>query len=86
AETATKEFSQAEQPSGFEQNRAISQRGGQVAGDARRAIEQGTGKPVITNKNAAQLNHVVAQMIETSASASEALPREVKDNSGNENA
>ena len=85
AETATKEFSQAEQPSGFEQNRAVAQRGGQVAGDARRAIEQGTGKPVITNKNAAQLSHVVTQMIETSASASEALPREEKDNSGNEN-
>ncbi|MBR1686373.1 MAG: hypothetical protein IJ708_14655 [Clostridia bacterium] len=85
AETATKEFSQAEQPSGFEQNRAVAQRGGQVAGDARRAIEQGTGKPVITNKNAAQLNHVVAQMIEASASASEALPQEEKDNSGNEN-
>ena len=88
AETATKEFSQAEQPSGFEQNRAIAQRGGQVAGDARRAIEQGTGKPVITNKNAAQLNHVVMQMIEASATASEALPQEEKDNnnSGNENA
>ena len=85
AETATKEFSQAEQPSGFEQNRAVAQRGGQVAGDARRAIEQGTGKPGSTNKNAAQLNHVVAQMIEASASASEALPQEEKDNSGNEN-
>ena len=81
AETATKEFSQAEQPSGFEQNRAVAQRGGQVAGDARRAIEQGMGKPVITNKNAAQLNHVVTQMIEASASASETLPQEENVNS-----
>ena len=79
AETATKEFSQAEQPSGFEQNRAVAQRGGQVAGDARKAIEQGTGKPVITSKSAAQLNHVVTQMIEASASAVEALPAEKKE-------
>ena len=79
AETATKEFSQAEQPSGFEQNRAVAQRGGQVAGDARKAIEQGTGKPVITSKSAAQLNHVVTQMIEASASAVETLPAEKKE-------
>ena len=79
AETATKEFSQAEQPSGFEQNRAVAKRGGQVAGDARRTIEQGTGKPIITSKNAAQLNHVVAQMIEASASAVDTLSQEQTD-------
>ena len=34
-------------------------------------IEEGTGKPVITSKNASQLNHVVTQMIEASAATSE---------------
>ena len=40
-----------------------------VAGDARKAIEAGTGKPVITNQKASELNHVVTQMIEASAMA-----------------
>lgn len=76
AETATKELSQAEAPAGFEESKTIAQRGGQIAGDARKAIEAGTGKSIITRKNASQLNHVVTQMIEASASASEsaALP------------
>ena len=69
AETATKEFSQAEQPSGFDQNRAVAKRGGKVAGNARKAIEEGTGKSVITSQNAAQLNQVVTQMIEAGANA-----------------
>lgn len=67
AETATKEFSQVEQPQGFSQNVSVAKRGGKVAGDARRAIEAGTGKPVITSKTANELNHVVTQMIEASA-------------------
>ena len=71
AETATKEISQAEQPEGFNQSKQVAQQGGQIAGDARKAIEQRTGRPVITSQNAAQLNHVVTQMIEASASAAE---------------
>ena len=41
------------------------------ADDARKAIEAGTGKPIITNKKAAELNHVVTEMIEASAGAVE---------------
>ena len=74
AETATKEFSQAEQPSGLDQNRAVAKRGGKVAGDARKAIEKGTGKSVITSQNAVQLNQVVTQMIEAGADAAEGKP------------
>ncbi len=66
AETATREFSKAEQPEGFSQNISVAKRGGKVAGEARKAIEDGTGKPVITNKKASELNHVVTQMIEAS--------------------
>ncbi len=71
AETATKEFSEAEQPEGFSQNVSVAKRGGKIAGDARKAIEAGTGKPVITSKKASELNHVVTQMIEASAEAGE---------------
>ena len=71
AETATREFSEAEKPQGFDQNVSVAKRGGKVAGDARKAIEAGTGKPIITNKKAAELNHVVTEMIEASAGAVE---------------
>lgn len=36
-----------------------------------KTIEAETGKSVITSQNAAQLNHVVAQMIEASVKAVE---------------
>ena len=45
--------------------------GGSVAGNARRDLEQRLGRPVITSANAAQLNHVVTQMIEASAAAAD---------------
>ncbi len=69
AETAAKEISQTAKPVGFEENRKVAVQGGDIAGNARKAIEAQTGKPVITNQNAAQLNHVVMQMIEASAKA-----------------
>ena len=45
-------------------NVEVARSGGKVAGDARKAIEQQTGVPVITSKNAAQLNQVVTNLIE----------------------
>lgn len=48
----------------FAENMTIAREGGEVAGDARKAIESRTGVPVITSKNAAQLNQVVTDMIE----------------------
>ena len=71
AETAAKEFSQAEKPKSFGENVAVAKRGGKVAGEARRAIESGTGRPLITNKTARELNHVVTQMIDASAAIGE---------------
>lgn len=49
----------------------VAQAGGSVAGNTRRDLEQRLGRPVITNANAMQLNHVVTQMIEASASAAD---------------
>ena len=71
AETATKEISETEKPQGFEESCKVAGRGGKIAGNARKALEEETGKSVITSQNAAQLNHVVTQMIEASAKAAE---------------
>ena len=71
AETATRELSEAEKPDGLNQTISVAKKGGKIAGDARKAIENETGKPVITNKTASQLNHTVVQMIEASVEVSE---------------
>ena len=71
AEVATRELSRQEKPEGFEQNQDIARRGGSVAGNARRDLESQLGRPVITPKNASQLNHVVTQMIEASIIAAD---------------
>lgn len=64
AEVSATEISRAEQPETFEENRSVAQKGGKVAGDARKSIESATGKAVITSKNATELNQVVADLIE----------------------
>ena len=69
AETTTTELSKAHRPEGFEESRIVARRGGKVAGDARRAIEADTGRPVVTAENAAQLNAVVTDVIQGVAEA-----------------
>ena len=69
AEVATREFSQQEKPVGFEENKRVAQAGGSVARNARKDLEQRLGRPIITSKNAAQLNHVIIQMIEATGNA-----------------
>lgn len=67
AEVSTTEISRSENPQGFEQSKNIAKRGGNIAKEARQNIEEQTGKPVITSKNAAQLNEVVVKTIEAVA-------------------
>ena len=64
AEATTAEISKQKAPEGLRENVEVARSGGKVAGDARKAIEQQTGVPVITSKNAAQLNQVVTNLIE----------------------
>lgn len=64
AETSTTDISKETKPETFEENIQVARQGGEVAGIARQALEQRTGKPVITSQNAAQLNAVVVDMIE----------------------
>ena len=68
AEATTTEISKQKGPETFAENIEIACAGGKVAGDARKAVETQTGVPVITSQNAAQLNQVVADMIEEVAS------------------
>ena len=65
AEATTTEISKQKQPESFEESRMVAIEGGEAAGEARLAVEKRTGKPVITNKNAAQLQDLVTGLIET---------------------
>ncbi len=64
AESTSTEISKNENPSSFEESYAIAKRGGTAAKEARLAVEQQTGKPVITSQNATQLNTIVTNLIE----------------------
>ena len=56
AEATSTEISKQKAPATLSENIDVARAGGKVAGDARKAIETQTGVPVITSKNAAQLN------------------------------
>ena len=67
AEVATKDIANTKHPRGLEENKKVAKRGGSIAGNARKEIEQETGNPVITAKNSIDLGKligVVAKEIE----------------------
>ena len=68
AEATTTELTKVENPDGLEENLQVANAGGTVAGNARKEIEDRTGRPVITSQNAVQLNSVVTDLIEAVAS------------------
>ena len=74
AEATTTEISKQKAPEGLRENVEVARSGGKVAGDARKAIEQQTGVPVITSKNAAQLNQVVTDLLEGAAADMSEMP------------
>ncbi|CCP24391.1 BRO family protein [Mycoplasmopsis cynos] len=59
AETATKDIANATHPEGLEENKKVAKRGGSIAGNARKEIEQEIGKSVITSKNAIDLGKLI---------------------------
>ena len=65
AEATTTEISKAKEPETFEDSRLIAEEGGSVAGEARRNIEQRSGRPVITQKSAVDFTKVLGTIIET---------------------
>ena len=67
AEATTTELTNAQNPQGLEENRAVAKQGGKVAGNARKEIESQTGRPVVTSGNAQTmlLGNAVVGMIES---------------------
>lgn len=74
AEATTTQFSKERKPETFQENIAVAREGGEVAGIARKEIEARGTQPVITSKNAAQLNQVVTGMIEGVAAGQDGEP------------
>ena len=64
AEATTTELSKTTNPQTFKENIEIAKQGGDVAGNARKEIEEKSGRPVITSKNATELNQIVTDLIE----------------------
>ena len=67
AEATTTQFSKDRKPSTFQENLEVAKAGGQVAGRTRKDIESQSNTPVISPKNAAQLNQVVTDLLEGAA-------------------
>lgn len=63
AEASTTGISQAEKPEGMAENLAVAQRGGRVAGNARKELEREIGRPVISAENAKTMK-LVTDVIE----------------------
>ena len=67
AEATTTELTNAQNPHGLEENRAVAKQGGKDAGNARKEIESQTGRSVVTSGNAQTmlLGNAVVGMIES---------------------
>lgn len=65
AEATATELTKVQNPEGLEENRKVSRQGGRIAGNARKEIEEQTGRSVITHQNAKQLNGIVTELIES---------------------
>lgn len=76
AEATTTEISKQKAPSTFSENMAVAREGGEAAGIARKAVEERTGVPVITPKNAAQLNQVVTDLLEGAVADTKEKPKD----------
>ena len=63
AEATTTELTKTVNPQGLEENRKVAKEGGGIAGNARKEIEQKTGKSVITSKNAVDLSKLIEDVV-----------------------
>jgi len=62
AEATTTELTKTSNPQGLEENKQVAKRGGSIAGNARKEIEQETGQSVITSKNAIDLGKLISDV------------------------
>ena len=68
AEATTTQFSKDRKPTTFQENLAVAKAGGQVAGRTRKDIESQSNMPVISPKNAVQLNQVITDLLKDATS------------------
>lgn len=71
AEASATDISRVEKPETFIENQQAARKGGEVAGIARRALEERTGKPVVTALNAAGFRQLVSDIVEDAAALPE---------------
>ena len=76
AEATTTQFSKDRKPTTFQENLEVAKAGGQVAGRTRKDIESQSNTPVISPKNAVQLNQVITDLLEDTTSD---LPKKADD-------
>ena len=79
AEASTTSISRVERPEGLEENRKVARRGGRIAGNARKELEQETGTPVVTAENAQTLQQLVTGAVEDAAALVEGTEDTAKD-------
>ena len=79
AEASTTDISKAVRPKDFSENQQVAQQGGEVAGIARKALEERTGRPVITSENAASLRQLVTDIVEDAAELPVVSENEIDD-------
>ena len=63
-EATTTELSKTIEPKNFDENREMAIKGGSIAGNARKEIENTTGKSVLTEKSAIDFTRVIADIID----------------------
>ena len=59
AEATVTELTNTTHPQGLEENKKTARRGGHIAGNARKEIEEETGKPVVSVKNAIDFSKLI---------------------------
>lgn len=70
-ETSTTDISRVEKPNSFSENKEVARKGGEVAGIARKALEERTGHSVITDHNASQLGDIITNLLENTQNGSD---------------
>jgi hypothetical protein len=58
AEASTKEISKTKKPKSFEENKEVAKQGGTIAGNTRKAIEEKTGKKIVSKTTAKKLQEL----------------------------
>ena len=64
-EIATREIAKKKNPQGLNENIVVARRGGKIAGNARKDLEQEIGESVVSSNNALNYEYVDKKEIET---------------------